>query len=146
MFLTYSEYLKFLKDPKQYQQVTDLLQEAFAYRGVQYFVPAGGYFAALRTTARTVVACARISPLPGSTTSYLIRNIVVGVTHRGKGFCPKLLTTVVTELRKKGGEKLYLDVDPANTAAVRCYTGVLFADAGTVKYGEKTYTRMVKEL
>jgi ribosomal protein S18 acetylase RimI-like enzyme len=146
MFLTHSNYLKFLKDPKQYQQVTNLLQEAFAYRGVQYFVPAGGFFAALRTTGRTVVACARISLLPGSSTSYLIRNIVVDVAHRGKGLCPKLLTAVFTDLRKKDGEKLYLDVDPANVAAVRCYTGVGFADAGTVKYGEKTYTRMLKEL
>ena len=95
MLLSQTEYLQFLKDPKYYKQVTDLLQDAFAYRGVQYFVPAGGFFAALRTTGKEVVACARISPLLGSTGSYLIRNIVVGVGHRGKGLCPKLLKEVV---------------------------------------------------
>lgn len=146
MFLTHAHYLTFLKDPKYYKQVTDLLHEAFAYRGVQYFVPAGGYFAALRTTGKEVIACARVSPLLGSTGSYLIRNIVVGIGHRGKGLCPTLLKEVVRELKKQGGTNLYLDVAPENAAAVRCYSGVGFVPAGTKTYNEKTYTRMVKEL
>ena len=145
MFLTQKEYLTFLKDSKQYDQITNLLQEAFGYRGVQYFVPAGGYFAALRTTSREVIACARISPLLGSSASYLIRNIVVGVGYRGKGLCPKLLKEVFRELRKKGASKLYLDVDPSNIAAVRCYSGIGFVPSGTKTYDEKEYTRMVKE-
>ena len=146
MFLPYAQYKMFLKDPKYYKQVTDLLQEAFGYRGVQYFVPAGGYFAALRTTGKEVVACARISPLLGNTGSYLIRNIVVGVGHRGKGLCPKLLKEVIRELKKQGGTHLYLDVDPINAAAIRCYGGVGFVPAGTKTYNEKEYVRMMKEL
>lgn len=145
MFLPQKEYLKFLKDSKYYEQITNLLQDAFGYRGVQYFVPAGGFFAALRTTSKEVVACARISPLLGSTGSYLIRNIVVGVGYRGKGLCPKLLKEVFRELKKKGGEKLVLDVDPSNIPAVKCYTGVGFVPMGTKTYNEKEYTRMVKE-
>jgi len=136
----------FLKDPKYYKQITDLLQEAFSYRGVQYFVPAGGYFAALRTTGKEVIACARIAPLLGNTGSYLIRNIVVGVKHRGKGLCPKLLQEVIRELKKQGGTHLYLDVDPANAAAIRCYSGVGFVPAGTKTYNEKEYVRMVNEI
>ena len=146
MFLSQKEYVTFLKDAKYYQQVTDLLQEAFSYRGVQYFVPAGGYFAALRTIGKEVIACARISPIAGSTGSFLIRNIVVGVGHRGKGVCPKLLKEVFRELKKKGGLNLYLDVDPLNIPAVRCYTSVGFVPAGTKTYHEKEYRRMVKEL
>ena len=145
MFLPQTEYVTFLKDANYYEQVTILLHDAFSYRGVQYFVPAGGYFAALRTTGKQVIACARVSPLLGSTGSYLIRNIVVGVGHRGKGLCPKLLQEVFRELKKKGGLNLYLDVDPSNTSAVRCYTGVGFVPAGTKTYHEKTYMRMVKE-
>jgi len=145
MFLTHGQYLMFLKNRKYYEQVTDLLQEAFNYRGVQYFVPAGGYFAALRTTGKEVVACARISPLLGNTGSYLIRNIVVGVGHRGKGLCPKLLQEVIRELKKQGGTHLYLDLDPANAAAIRCYSGVGFVPAGIKTYNEKEYVRMVKE-
>lgn len=146
MFLTHGQYMLFLKDRKYYEQVTDLLHEAFSYRGVQYFVPAGGFFAALRTTGKEVIACARISPLLGSTGSYLIRNIVVGVGHRGKGLCPKLLKEVVRELRKQGGTNLYLDVDPGNAAAIRCYSGVGFVPAGTKTYNEKEYVRMVNEI
>ena len=146
MFLPYAQYKLFLKDPKYYKQITDLLHEAFHYRGVQYFVPAGGFFAALRTTGKEVVACARISPLLGSTGSYLIRNIVVGVGHRGKGLCPKLLQEVVRELKKQGGKQLYLDVDPGNAAAIRCYSGVGFVPAGTKTYDEKEYVRMVNEI
>jgi len=145
MFLPQKEYLKFLKDSNYYEQITNLLQDAFGYRGVQYFVPAGGFFAALRTTSKEVVACARISPLLGSTGSYLIRNIVVGAGYRGKGFCPKLLKEVFRELKKKGGEKLVLDVDPSNIPAVKCYTGVGFVPMETKTYNKKEYTRMVKE-
>jgi ribosomal protein S18 acetylase RimI-like enzyme len=146
MFLTHKQYVTFLKDSNYYEQVTNLLQEAFRYRGVQYFVPAGGFFAALRTTGKVIVACARVSPLLGSTGSYLIRNIVVGVGYRGKGLCPKLLAEVIRELKKKGAMNLCLDVDPSNMAAVKCYTGVGFVPMGTKTYNEKTYTRMVKEL
>ena len=145
MFLTPAQYLTFLKDPTYYKQVSDLLQEAFAYRGVQYFVHAGGFFVALRTTGKEVIACARISRMFGSTGSYLIRNIVVGIGHRGKGLCPKLLEEALRELKKKGATRLYLDVDPENAPAVRCYTGVGFVPAGTRTYNEKKYTRMVKE-
>jgi ribosomal protein S18 acetylase RimI-like enzyme len=145
MFLTHFDYLKFLKDSNYYEQVTNLLHDAFGYRGVQYFVPTGGFFAALRTTSRDIVACARVSPLLGSTGSYLIRNIVVGSGYRGKGLCPKLLKEVFRELKKKGGEKLVLDVDPSNIPAVKCYTGVGFVPRGTKTYNEKEYTRMVKE-
>ena len=146
MFLTQKEYLKFLKDSKYYEQVTNILHDTFGYRGVHFFIPAGGYFAALRTTSREVVACARISPIPGSSASYLIRNIVVGVAYRGKGVCPKLLKEVFRELKKKGASKLYLDVDPSNIAAIRCYSGVGFVPSGTKTYDEKEYTRMVKEI
>ena len=146
MFLSQTEYLQFLKDPKYYKQVTDLLQSTFKYRGVQYFVPADGYFAALRTTSREVIACARISLLLGSTTSYLIRNIVVAVEYSGKGFCPKLLKEVFSELKKKGAMKLYLDVDSSYTPAIRCYTGVGFVPKGNKTYNDIEYTRMVKEI
>jgi ribosomal protein S18 acetylase RimI-like enzyme len=145
MFLSHKQYLTFIKDPKYYKQVTDLLQEVYTHSGVQYFVHAGGYFAGLRTTGKEVIACARISPLLGSTGSYLIRSIVVDVKYRGKGLCPKLLKEVFRELKKKGATNLCLDVDSSNIAAVKCYTGVGFVPMGTKTYDEKTYTRMVKE-
>jgi len=106
MFLTQKEYLTFIADPKQYERVSALLHDEFKSRGLQYFVPAGGYFAATRTTGRTVVACARVSPLLGSTGSYLIRNIVGDPT--------KLLKMVVRELRARGGGTLYAEGLPAS--------------------------------
>jgi len=145
MFLTHSDYLKLLKDPKYYQQVKDLLYDAFEKSEV-YYIPVGGFFAALRTTSRDIIACARVSPISGSTGSYLIRQIVVKTGYRGKGLCPKLLKEVFRELKKKGGEKLVLDVDPSNIPAMKCYTGVGFVPVGTKTYNEKEYTRMVKEL
>jgi ribosomal protein S18 acetylase RimI-like enzyme len=70
----------------------------------------------------------------------------VGIGHRGKGLCPKLLKEVIRELKKQGGKQLYLDVDPGNAAAIRCYSGVGFVPAGTKTYNEKEYVRMVNEM
>jgi ribosomal protein S18 acetylase RimI-like enzyme len=53
---------------------------------------------------------------------------------------------VIRELKKQGGKQLYLDVDPANAAAIRCYSGVGFVPAGTKTYNEKEYVRMVNEI
>jgi predicted GNAT family N-acyltransferase len=144
MFLTQKEYITFLKDPTYCQQVKDLVQDGFGKSEV-YYIPAGGFFVALRTTSREIIACGRVTPLLGSTGSYLIRQIVVKFGYRGKGVCPKLLQEVFRELKKKGATKLYLDVDASNIPAVRCYTGVGFVPMGTKTYNEKEYTRMVKE-
>jgi predicted GNAT family acetyltransferase len=71
----------------------------------------------------TVVAVARVLRQPGAA---LIRNVAVLPERRGRGLCGALLKGIMAA----GRGPFVLDVDPANTAAVRCYEKLGFRPTG----------------
>jgi len=57
--------------------------------------------------------------------SYLLMNVEIKETHRGKGLCGKFLKCV---LKKYPGKVVFLDVLIKNIPAIKCYEGLGFVE------------------
>ena len=67
-----------------------------------------------------------------------IGNIVTDKEYRGRGLATKLMTALISELKKRGIAKVFLEVESDNSNAVSLYEKAGFVQYNTRKdyYGE----------